>query len=293
MTIAGSGLTRARTQLRVRLLAAGLALCGLLVVASSGKATAADWLDDLSLRGSLSGAPIRWDGIYFGGHLGASTLNTNAVNGAGSLVAYILRNTTVESEFAPSDWTTLPSTSGNSGSYGAFLGYNTQMDQLVLGFDIGYSRPSLLQTGAVDSISRIVHTSDGYDNAVTINAQSTARLVDYATLRGRAGYAVGQFLPYAVLGAAVGRFNVTRSATVSVASTDPLGVMPDINFGPVTAADGKDNAFAAGFVAGAGMDVALLPNVFLRGEWEYIYFSPISGITSNINTVRAGVGLRF
>jgi outer membrane immunogenic protein len=279
------------TGTRNRIMQATLALCGLLAVASGGGARA-DWFDDLSLRGSLSGGPVRWDGIYFGAQLGASTLNTNAVAGVGPLVAYILRNTTVEAEFAPSDWTTLPSTSGNSGSYGAFLGYNTQMDKLVLGFDLGYSRPSLLHTGVVDSITRIVHTSDGYDNTVTINAQSTARLVDYATLRGRAGYVVGQFLPYAVVGAAVGRFNVTRSAAVTVNSTDPLSVMPDINFSQ-TVADGKDNAFAVGFVAGAGMDVALLPNVFLRGEWEYIFFSPVSGITSNINTVRAGLGVRF
>ena len=39
---------------------------------------------------------------------------------------------------------------------------------------------------------------------VTIDAQTTLKLVDYATLRARGGYAIGQFLPYMVVGAALG-----------------------------------------------------------------------------------------
>ncbi len=41
------------------------------------------------------------------------------------------------------------------------------------------------------------------------------------------------------------------------------------------------------------MDVALLPNVFVRGEWEYIAFAPVGGIRSNINTGRVGLGVKF
>ena len=48
---------------------------------------------------------------------------------------------------------------------------------------------------------------------MTIKAQSSIKLVDYATLRARAGYAFGQFLPYALVGGAVGRFNYSTSAT--------------------------------------------------------------------------------
>ena len=42
------------------------------------------------------------------------------------------------------------------------------------------------------------------------------KLVDYATLRGRAGYAFGNFLPYAVIGAAAGRFNYATTVTVRI-----------------------------------------------------------------------------
>ena len=44
---------------------------------------------------------------------------------------------------------------------------------------------------------------------------SPVKLVDYATLRGRAGYAWGQFLPYAAVGIAAGRFNYETTVTVT------------------------------------------------------------------------------
>jgi outer membrane immunogenic protein len=55
----------------------------------------------------------------------------------------------------------------------------------------------------------------------------------------------------------------------------------------------KNNAIVAGFVGGLGMDVALLPNVFLRGEWEFVAFAPVSGIRANLNTVRVGIAVKF
>ena len=51
------------------------------------------------------------------------------------------------------------------------------------------------------------------------------KLVDYATLRGRAGYAFGNFLPYAVIGAAAGRFNYATTVTVHSAG-HPLPAAP-------------------------------------------------------------------
>lgn len=97
--------------------------------------------------------------------------------------------------------------------------------------------------------------------------------MDYATFRGRAGYAFGQFLPYGFAGAAAGRFNYS------------------ITSGGTT--NSRDNAYAVGFTAGLGLDVAILPNLFVRAEYEYVAFSPLGGIRSSLNTARAGLGLRF
>jgi opacity protein-like surface antigen len=127
-----------------------------------------------------------------------------------------------------------------------------------------------------------------------VQASASLKLVDYATLRGRAGYAFGQFLPYAMLGVAVGRFDYTRSATVTASGVDISGGGGrPYAFGPETQIDNKDDQFAVGAVAGLGMDVAIAPNIFLRGEWEYIFFSEINGMRPSLSTVRAGLGMRF
>ena len=91
-----------------------------------------------------------------------------------------------------------------------------------------------------------------------------------------------------MLGVAVGRFNYFTSATVTDTQTNPVGL-----FGPVTQSDGQDNVYVGGFLAGLGVDVAVLPNVFLRAEWEYIAWGPVNGIHSSLNTGRAGIGIRF
>ena len=211
-----------------------LTVVGLLAAAQT-TAMAADRSDNYGLRGSLAPASYsRWDGFFIGGQVSYSNFNVDFANVA-----------------ATSTLTT------SNPTYGGFLGYNVQWDRLVVGFDAGYNYPSTLETSTVSGTTT-----------------SSLKLVDYATFRGRAGYAFGQFMPYAVLGAAVGRMNY--ATTVS---------------GTVTAS--RDNAFSAGFVAGIGMDVALLPNVFLRGEYEYVTFSPVASIHSSLNTVRAGIGVRF
>ncbi|MGE5162778.1 MAG: outer membrane protein [Sphingobacteriales bacterium] len=107
-------------------------------------------------------------------------------------------------------------------------------------FDLGYKYPSVLDVS-------------------TDTAQF--KLVDYATLRGRAGYAIGPFLPYAVVGIAVGRFNYANL---------------DLGTGMFV---GKDNAFDSGIIAGLGVDWALTPGIFVRAEWEYIAFLKLNGKT--------------
>jgi outer membrane immunogenic protein len=247
------------------------------------------------LRGAFgsSGSTTRWDGINFGVQLGLTNMNTDFGNSSSALIAYSLRNTTVENEFDPSSWTTLPSSTTNSRQYGAFLGYNWQWDQLVIGADIAYNNTSPLQTGASDSISRMVTTSDTYVNTVSITAQSSLKMIDYAAMRARFGYSMGQFLPYAVLGGAVGRFNYATTATTTVSGVSSTATPS--TYGPIadTESNSRNNAITGGVLVGLGLDVAVTPNVFLRAEWEFIAFAPLGGITANINTGRVGIGARF
>lgn len=232
MTRRSSKISRRRSSAWV---AAGLAL--LLAAAVTGRAKAAD-LDGSYLRGPYEyepvvDRPVPWEGFVLGGQIGYSNM---AVDFSKTLSTGDLPNKTT-----------------NSVSYGGFLGYNWQVDpNLVLGFDLGYTQPSSLATSNSNS-----------------NGSASYKLVDYGTIRGRAGYAFGQFLPYAALGLGVGRIDYT------------------------TPSASRDNAYALGFVAGLGIDISLLPNVFLRAEWEYAYFTPESSTTSSVNTGRVGLGVRF
>jgi opacity protein-like surface antigen len=36
-----------------------------------------------------------------------------------------------------------------------------------------------------------------------------------------------------------------------------------------------------------------MPNVFVRGEYEYVGFAPIWGIKTAVNTARVGLGFKF
>jgi outer membrane immunogenic protein len=246
------------------------------------------------LRGSYAPTYARWEGFDFGAQVGVSNMTTDFGNSTSGLIAYILRNTEVEDQFSPSTWTTLPSNTTNGQQYGAFIGYNWQWDELVVGMDAAYNRLSSLSASASDSITRqVVTTPDNVNNTLTITAQSSLQLVDYATLRARAGYAIGRFLPYATLGAAVGRFNYANTATVHNVGTPPVG-SPIAPFDTTnTRSDAKNNAIVGGFEAGLGMDVAVFQNVFLRGEWEFVAFAQLAGLRASINTGRVAVGMKF
>jgi opacity protein-like surface antigen len=266
-----------------------------LLAASALSARAADLSDISWLRGAVgdSTSPMRWDGLQFGAQIGVGSMGTDFGSSTGPMIAYILRNTTVENEMSPSSWTTLPGNVTNGKTFGAFIGYNLQWDALVVGFDLAYDRTSGFEASASDSMGRQGKTSDGFYNNVTVIAQSSVQLIDYATFRARAGYAFGQFLPYAVMGAAVGRFNYTNSARVIASGTDVSNGGGSPYSLDQSQTDSKNNAFTPGFVTGLGVDVAVLPNVFLRAEWEYTLFAPVAGIRVQLNTGRVGVGVRF
>ena len=227
------------------------------------------------------------------GRSAVTNMDTDFGNSTSGLIAYILRNTEVEDQFSPSSWTTLPSNTTNGRQYGAFIGYNWQWDQLVVGFDLAYNRISTLSSSASDTIARqVVTTPDNVNNALTITTQSSLKMIDYGTMRARAGYAIGQFLPYATIGAAVGRFDYTSTATVHDIGTPPSG-SPILPFDTTdTQGNAKNNAIVGGLYCRAWPG--------RRGDSECIparrmgirRLSPVNGIRAMTNTGRVGIGVR-
>jgi opacity protein-like surface antigen len=174
-----------------------------------------------ALRGTLAPGFARWDGWQAGIQGGYSNMKLSS------------------SQFT------------NGPSFGGFVGYNFQWDQLVIGFDVGYKYASVL----------------GFDDGVT----QQFKLVDFVPIRARAGYAIGTFLPYALLGGAIGRFNYFNPST---------GI-------------GEDNAFSAGFLTGLGVDWLITPGVFIRAEWQYIAFASVGSTLSQVNTGQLAIGVKF
>jgi outer membrane immunogenic protein len=243
------------------------------------------------LRGSFAGYS-RWDGVNFGATVGVANMNTDFSQASSNIVADMLRQSTVESETSVSGWNVLANSISNGQSFGAFLGYNMQWDEVVIGFDLAYHRFSSLETSDGPKIlERIVATSDNVSHDIAILAQSSTKLVDYGAVRMRAGYAFGQFLPYAMVGGALGRFNYSTSASLSDLQTDADGNKS--LYVPASQTDAKNDAYVAGLAVGLGLDVLVLPNVFLRAEWEYVTFAGVNDIHTYMNNGRVGVGIKF
>src|SRR5439155_19774137 len=97
---------------------------------------------------------------------------------------------------------------------GAFLGYNTQWQDLILGVEATYTHTNLNTTAPSTPVGRFF---PDVNTGVTVGASGNLDLTDFGTARGRAGYVVGNFLPYGFIGMAVGRA-VTTASTVQQTS---------------------------------------------------------------------------
>jgi opacity protein-like surface antigen len=249
-------------------------------------------------------ATAGWGGFYIGGQVGYSAAGANFANAVNDLSSFIMR----DSVFAPivGGFTTLGKSNANGTSYGWFAGYNSQWEGALLGLEVNYNRTAL-NPEASDSVSlRIANDTTApsghhffYDPFI-VSGSAGFHITDIATVRARAGWTAGQFMPYAFLGAAVVRADVTRSATVSYTRTDvpdpqtppnpPLTPMPTAFFGPVTQTSTKNGAFYFGYAAGAGIEICVMPNVFVRGEWEFV---DAQSMHANINSARTAIGVKF
>ena len=289
---------------RRRRIAAALALAAVLLPPA---AFAADYSPppDFTLRGSETptlGEPTypNWSGFYFGAQAGRSFASADFGNADSSLISYILRDTELQSVVP--NWTTLPQASTGGQSYGGFAGYNIQWGDVITGLELNYNHLGL-RTGATDSEGPVIVPGatqpDGstVQYAVTVQSSASVSITDIMTARARAGWIYDRLMPYAFVGLAVGRADVTRYASVTGTKT----VTPTTG-APVTGTlvlpsnpqtDTKAGQIAYGITAGLGVEVGLLPNLFFRGEWEYVAFNDMDNVKVQTNTARVGLGLKF
>jgi opacity protein-like surface antigen len=254
------------------------------------------------LRGFQTVGPAtvtRWSGFYFGGQIGYGDSTANFNGATGSAVAYSLRNSLVQQEYAPSQWSLLTGGEGTSLLFGGFAGYNTQWQDLVIGVEATYNHANF-KLNAASTPEGHTLGPDSSGSLYTLNLQGTGSIqaTDYGSLRLRAGYVLGSFLPYAYIGPAIGLASVATGVTGSGMEyfSGQIGTCttaaPCV---PLTVSGGTSvtNQFQLGFDAGFGIDFALTSNVFLRSEFEYVQFDPPPGIPLRILSGHIGAGLKF
>jgi outer membrane immunogenic protein len=278
-------------------------------------AQAADVPDLPILRGSLapalSATSRNWDGWYVGGQVGYASSEMDFGHAVKSLTNFIERNSVLQAPLA--DWALLSKNHTQSAGFGAFVGRNWQWEDLVFGFEANYNFFSNLQSSSTNSMTRtiwpseIAPTGHKYSYDTTLSGSAGLQLKDVVTLRSRAGWVVGNALPYIFGGVAIGRVDVARSASVTwdkydnwdetivIGANSFIVNRHDYMFSgtPAAAYERRSNSFVPGWTAGLGMEYMLWGNVFMRGEWEYIRFLNVKDITFSVNNVRLGVGYKF
>lgn len=273
----------------------GIALAlALVALGSSSQAKAADYL-----RGSYSGeqepraaSGVDWAGVYGGVHAGITSGQTDPRAMASSLANTALPNTAITSAVA--SMINFKETNKFGASYGGFVGVNWLWDDVVLGFEADYTHSSIkANSSSTQALTyRPPATTDEYD--ITANSTSRAKLSDWGTLRGRVGYAAGMFMPYLTAGVAFGNLD-SRATTSGTWNRYDVSILPRtfISSGVFSGVVGR-RGITYGAALGAGVDMQLIPNTFLRTEWQYIQFAS-GGQRPNIsiNTARVAGGIKF
>lgn len=256
------------------------------------------------LRGSDTVVPIapppvpvmpRWAGFYVGGHVGMGIGSMNFADTTQPLVAHMLRELRVESENQVSAWKVLGKGDTRSPSGGFFIGYNNAWEQMIIGVDFSWNKVNYFVNAPDTPISRVTATTNNLVYAMTVSGNANMQITDFGVLRVRAGVDLGNVLPYAGIGFAVGRAGVYRSATASGteyaydADGNLIGTTPFL----FTENETKSNAVIYGWSLSGGLDIMLMPCLFMRAEFEFVNFQPIWNINSSISTGRLGIGYKF
>lgn len=270
----------------------GITLAAML--AATPLAQAADYL-----RGAYAGhaepksAGVDWSGFYGGVHAGASVGEIDSSAFAKPLAQRALPSAGITQDLLLNT-IAFRRTNQATTSYGAFAGMNWVWDDVVLGFEGDYTRSNIRGKSAFGpyGLMRVDGTNEW---GVNSTSEARARISDWATFRGRVGWAAGMFMPFLTAGLALG--NVDGRATTSGTwdridiSTPPA--RPVIGAGAFSAVVGR-RGIAYGGVVGAGIDMQLLPNTFVRAEWQHIQFA--SGADRpdiSLNTARVAGGVKF
>jgi outer membrane immunogenic protein len=166
------------------------------------------------------------------------------------------------------------STQGGFG--GGQFGYNLQRDHFVFGIETD------IQGGAIkgNAYSEAVIVDIGPNVLPTLEAGALARsnLDWFGTLRGRLGYSFGSALLYATGGLAYGGVRDSLTQELNSRTT-----------GTAWSSWASRNSTQTGWVAGAGVELALSPSWSAKAEYQYIDLASTTFGTANLHAYTTGL----
>lgn len=246
------------------------AVCG-----AVSAAHAADMPDLPILRGSytdgLFASRPNWQGFYVGGQASYGSVDSKLRGD----------NSDMQATFIPPanvfyNWQPLGTPHGVGNGFGAFAGYNSQWDDVVVGLEANYIHDGFQarthSTGQVFQANNVTLVS-------VTDSDAVVKLSDFGSLRIRGGYVLGCFLPYAFVGTGFGSQVIDRTVSAWPAPIRPAWTSD------------SHSRLVFGYSAGAGIDVMLVGGLFARAEYEYRRVT--ANVESNLNTVRLGLGYKF
>jgi outer membrane immunogenic protein len=254
----------------------------------------------------LTRTSVNWAGFYVGAQAGYQSADVDFSNTVTALAAFIFRNSVLTDP--TSNWKVLGPAHAQGTSFGAFAGYNWQFDDAVVGLEANYTYFKGLSATSANSIARAIANPTGenppaghthtYNTSVTGGAGMEVH--DLTTVRARAGWIVGEFMPYGFAGVAVGRLVPSRFVSTTVTLTDEFtdiignpqrttSLVPSVS---QTIAESR-SSFVQGWVAGLGLEYSVVGGLFVRAEWEYTAFLSVKDTLVQMNALRAGLGYKF
>ena len=256
--------------------------CVLLVACMVGAvstAQAADLPDLPILRGAvgddgLSSSQVNWDGYYVGGQGGYETSDMDFSGSAALADSFVFRNTELQDQTSGCRSST--SSMCRVRASVCFVGHNWQWEDTVFGLEANYNYMNRMVGSSSSSLGPVaLPRSDSTDvdkryNDTSVSATAAAKIKDVVTLRGRAGWAAGSFMPYVFGGIAMGRMEVSRTTTTDVVLRDDHTTTTVVGGATLTSVstsyqplpsvsttygEQRTNSFVGGWTGGLGFEV--------------------------------------
>ena len=239
---------------------------------------------------------FNWGGLYGGIHAGLTSGDFRMGNVAQEMASNAYSNH-IASDLAVGIARLTTSGSDQEAHLGGFIGYNWLWEDVVLGLELDYThmKEKLLFADSY-SDGRRRDRGTASDN-ISYTASARSKLGDFSILKLRMGYPIGRFLPYATAGLVIGKQRVSGSynSVYTEFAIDPgTGAITGINSGPTArnATVGK-SGYNIGGSFGAGVDYAVLDNLFLRAEYQWIGMTDYRGARTTANSFRLGAGVKY